>query len=103
MWVYGYGIVRFTGDFARQDRRFLELTGSQWALLGASLLVTAWLVRTKPWEDRPWAWDLEFEHPWLEPDEDDAAADVVGVESDDADGDRDDDAVVSSGHEPDGT
>ncbi len=107
MWVYGYGVVRFTGDFARQDRRFLELTGSQWALLGASLLVTAWLVRTKPWEDRPWAWDLEFDHPWLEADEDESsaldAADVTDADSDDADGDHGDDAVVSSGHEPDGT
>lgn len=66
-WVYGYGAVRFVGDFARQDRRFLGLTGSQYALLVAALLVTAWLVRRRPWERRPWAWDREFAHPWLSP------------------------------------
>lgn len=65
MWVYGYGAVRFVGDFARQDRRFLELTGSQWALLGAALVVTVWLVRARPWERTPWSWDREFDHPWL--------------------------------------
>lgn len=69
-WIYGYGVVRFAGDFAREDRRLLGLTGSQYALLAAALLITVWLVRTKPWEDRPWAWDLEFDHPWLRPDPD---------------------------------
>lgn len=66
-WVYGYGVVRFAGDFAREDRRLLGLTGSQYALLGAALAVTVWLVRARPWERLPWAWDLRFEHPWLEP------------------------------------
>lgn len=66
-WIYGYGAVRFVGDFARQDRRFLGLTGSQYALLAAATLVTAWLVRSRPWQQRPWAWDREFEHPWLAP------------------------------------
>ena len=65
--VYTYGVVRFVGDFARQDRRFLELTGSQWALVGAVVAVTIWLVRTRPWEATPWAWDRRFEHPWLYP------------------------------------
>jgi phosphatidylglycerol:prolipoprotein diacylglycerol transferase len=71
-WVYGYGVVRFAGDFARQDRRLLGLTGSQYALLAAAIVVTVWLVRTRPWERRPWAWDLEFAHPWLSPPEDGA-------------------------------
>lgn len=74
-WIYGYGAVRFLGDFARQDRRFLELTGSQWALLGAALAVTTWLVRSRPWERTPWAWDRRFEHPWLFPPDPDAEAD----------------------------
>lgn len=69
-WIYGYGLVRFVGDFARQDRRLLGLTGSQYALLVASLAVTIWLVRRRPWRDRPWSWDLEFNHPWLSPDAD---------------------------------
>jgi phosphatidylglycerol---prolipoprotein diacylglyceryl transferase len=73
-WVYGYGAVRFLGDFARQDRRFLELTGSQWALLGAAVAVTVWLVRTRPWERRPWAWDRQFDHPWLQPPAEEAEA-----------------------------
>lgn len=68
-WIYGYGVVRFVGDFARQDRRFLGLTGSQYALMAAVAVVTVWLVRRRPWRDRPWAWDLEFAHPWLSPDE----------------------------------
>ena len=83
-WVYGYGVVRFAGDFARQDRRLFGLTGSQYALLAAMVAVTVWLVRTRPWERRPWAWDLEFDHPWLVPpdddedDHEDAAADGEG-------------------------
>lgn len=89
MWVYGYGAVRFVGDFARQDRRFLELTGSQWAMLGAALVVSVWLVRARPWERVPWAWDREFEHPWLyPPDEDatdeDATDELATGESDEA-------------------
>lgn len=76
--VYAYGVVRFVGDFARQDRRFLELTGSQWALVGAVVVVTIWLVRTRPWEATPWAWDRRFEHPWLYPDDD------VEADADDA-------------------
>lgn len=69
-WVYGYGLVRFVGDFAREDRRLFGLTGSQYALLAAAVAVTVWLVRTRPWQARPWAWDREFEHPWLFPPED---------------------------------
>lgn len=82
--VYAYGVVRFVGDFARQDRRFLELTGSQWALLGAVVAVTIWLVRTRPWEDTPWAWDRRFEHPWLYPPEEDVRAGHPGDPSGDA-------------------
>lgn len=77
-WVYGYGAVRFVGDFAREDRRLFGLTGSQYALLAAAVAVTTWLVRARPWERRPWAWDRQFEHPWLEgPDEDDEGSGVV--------------------------
>ena len=89
-WVYGYGVVRFLGDFAREDRRFLALTGSQWALVGASVGVTILLLRFRPWEDRPWAWDREFDHPWLEPPGDDE----VTEGTDDAG-----DAPVSSEHD----
>ncbi len=62
--------VRFVGDFAREDRRLFGLTGSQYALLAAAVAVTVWLVRARPWQSRPWAWDREFEHPWLFPPED---------------------------------
>lgn len=72
-WVYGYGLVRFVGDFAREDRRLLGLTGSQYALLAAVVAVTIWLVRARPWERTPWAWDREFDHPWLVPSEQPAA------------------------------
>lgn len=74
-WIYGYGAVRFVGDFAREDRRLLGLTGSQYALLAAALLITVWLVRRRPWRERPWAWDLEFAHPWLTPPADDGLDD----------------------------
>lgn len=80
-WVYGYGVVRFVGDVAREDRRLFGLTGSQYALLAAAVAVTAWCVRTRPWEKRPWAWDLEFAHPWLAPPD--------GTEQPDADGGED--------------
>ncbi len=66
-WVYGYGAVRFAGDFAREDRRLFGLTGSQYALVAAAVAVTVWLVRTRPWQARPWAWDRVFAHPWLSP------------------------------------
>lgn len=66
-WVYGYGAVRFVGDFAREDRRLFGLTGSQYALFAAAVAVTVWLVRTRPWQARPWAWDRVFAHPWLSP------------------------------------
>lgn len=78
-WVYGYGFVRFLGDFARQDARRFGLTGSQWAMLTAAVAVTAWLARRRPWERRPWAWDGEFEHEWLQPpDEPEAVATPSG-------------------------
>ena len=82
-WVYGYGLVRFIGDFARQDRRLLGLTGSQYALLAAAVAVTIWMVRTRPWEKRPWAWDRQFAHPWLFPPEDGETPreDPVGADS----------------------
>lgn len=91
-WVYGYGVVRFVGDFAREDRRLLGLTGSQYALLAAMAAVTVWLVRTRPWERRPWAWDREFDHPWLTPPEDGAgevpATSAATPGSEDAGGDE---------------
>lgn len=78
-WIYGYGFVRFLGDFARQDARRFGLTGSQWAMLLAATAVTAWLVRRRPWERRPWAWDGRFEHDWLRPpDEEDAVESTSG-------------------------
>ena len=76
-WVYGYGVVRFLGDFAREDRRVLGLTGSQYAMLTAAVVVTVWLVRARPWERRPWAWDRRFEHPWLQPPDDVSTEDDV--------------------------
>jgi len=64
--VFGYGGLRFLTDFLRQDRTWFGLTGSQWAIVATLTVVVAWLVRTKPWQERPWAWDLEFAHPWHE-------------------------------------
>ena len=65
--VYAYGTLRFLGDFARNDARVAGMTGSQIAVLAAMAATTVWLARTRPWEDRPWSWDLRFDHPWLQP------------------------------------
>lgn len=82
-WVFGYGGLRFLSDFAREDRRFLGLTGSQYAVLTAILAMATWLVVKRPWERRPWSWDLEFAHPWLSPDDGGDGA-QPGIEDDEA-------------------
>ncbi|MFT5221919.1 MAG: phosphatidylglycerol:prolipoprotein diacylglycerol transferase [Glaciecola sp.] len=64
-WVFVYGALRFTSDFTRNDRTWAGLTGSQWSLLAATLVVGAALAATKPWRRSRWAWDLAFDHPWL--------------------------------------
>ncbi len=66
-WVFIYGALRFTSDFARQDKTWFGLTGSQWALVGAATAVALWLLRNKPWKREDWAWDLAFDHPWKNP------------------------------------
>lgn len=72
--VYAYGTLRFLGDFARNDARLAGMTGSQLAVLTAMAVTTVWLIRRRPWDDRPWSWDLRFEHPWLSPPEPDPMA-----------------------------
>lgn len=67
--VYAYGALRFLSDFARQDRTWIGLTGSQWAIVATIAAVTVFLAVRRPWHRRPWAWDLRFEHPWLTPPE----------------------------------
>lgn len=68
VWVYWYGLFRFLTDFTRQDRTWFGLTGSQWAVLGAALAMTAFLITRKPWENRPWAWNPPaFDAPWTTP------------------------------------
>ena len=66
-WVYLYGALRFASDFARQDRVWIGLTGSQWAIVATCSLVTGYLAIRRPWEHLRWAWDLEFDHPWIVP------------------------------------
>ncbi|HEX9766937.1 MAG TPA: prolipoprotein diacylglyceryl transferase family protein [Nitriliruptorales bacterium] len=78
--VFAYGTLRFLSDFARNDARIAGMTGSQLAVLGAMAAVAVWLVRKRPWEDRPWSWDLRFEHPWLSPPGDGAQAREARVE-----------------------
>ncbi len=46
-WVVAYGVLRFVGDVLRRDRRMLGLTGTQWALAAAVLVVVAWQVRRR--------------------------------------------------------
>jgi phosphatidylglycerol:prolipoprotein diacylglycerol transferase len=84
-WVFGYGFLRFLSDFAREDRRVLGLTGSQYAILATMLAVLVWILVRKPWERTPWAWDLRFEHPWLEP-PDGTTGDAEPDDTDGADG-----------------
>ncbi len=68
VYVYGYGLTRFLTDFAREDRRWFGLTGSQWALVTAYTVLTGYLVTRKPWTKRPWAWNPEEpDLPWLTP------------------------------------
>ncbi|MBW3620162.1 MAG: prolipoprotein diacylglyceryl transferase [Actinobacteria bacterium] len=66
-WIYAYGGLRFLSDFAREDRRLLGLTGSQYAVLAAIVALSVYLLVKKPWQRTPWAWDREFDHPWLSP------------------------------------
>lgn len=68
VFVYWYGVMRFTMDVFREDRRLLGLTGSQYALLGAMTAITVFLAWYAPWRRRPWAWDPpDFDHPWRRP------------------------------------
>lgn len=45
--VLVYAPLRGLGDVLREDRRWLGLTGSQWALLAASIAVLVWLRRRR--------------------------------------------------------
>lgn len=71
--IYAYGTLRFLSDFARNDPRIAGMTGSQLAVVAAMAATTVWLLRMRPWEDRPWSWDLRFKHAWLSPSDEDAA------------------------------
>lgn len=66
-WVWVYGALRFTSDFARSDRTWFGLTGSQWAILGTMALTLALVQRLRPWRRERWAWDRVFDHPWKQP------------------------------------
>ncbi len=67
VFVYLYGGIRFVSEFVRPDKFVLGLTGSQWALLAGMAAMTVYLWWRRPWDERRWAWDLEFDHPWLTP------------------------------------
>lgn len=94
-WVYAYGALRFLGDFARQDRRLFGLTGSQYAVIGAIVALTVYLWWRKPWNERPWSWDLRFDHPWLRPPADATARD--GDAADDGGAEEEDDDAAEGG------
>lgn len=66
-WVGVYGVLRITSDFARNDRTWAGLTGSQWSLVGAIVAVAAVLLLRRPWQRSDWAWDRVFVHPWHNP------------------------------------
>lgn len=56
------------GALLRQDRRWLGLTGSQWAVLTAIVVMTALIARDRPWRRAPWAWaPPDFDLPWRYP------------------------------------
>lgn len=66
--IYWYGSFRLVDDLLRPDRRWLGLTGSQWAVLAAMAVVTALIVRGRPWRRTPWSWSPpSHEPPWLDP------------------------------------
>lgn len=65
--VYVYGALRFVSEFVRPDKWIGGLTGSQHAVLAAVVATTAYLWWRRPWREPAWAWDLEFDHPWLTP------------------------------------
>lgn len=46
-WVLVYAPLRGLGDVLREDRRTFGLTGSQWALLAATVVVLVWLWRRR--------------------------------------------------------
>ncbi|MGH3443168.1 MAG: prolipoprotein diacylglyceryl transferase [Nitriliruptorales bacterium] len=56
VFAYGYGISRLATDFLREDRRYLELTGSQWTVLATLAALTAWLLIRRPWQRPGRAW-----------------------------------------------
>lgn len=67
--IYWYGAFRLLDDLLRQDRRWLGLTGSQWAVLTAIVVLTVLIVRDRPWRRVPWAWaPPDFDLPWGYPD-----------------------------------
>lgn len=63
VFAYGYGLSRLATDFLREDRRYLALTGSQWAVLATLVALTAWLVLRRPWERSQRAWHPPFTPP----------------------------------------
>ncbi len=63
VFVYGYGLSRLATDFLREDRRYLTLTGSQWAVLATLAALTAWLLLRRPWERAERAWRPPFTQP----------------------------------------
>jgi phosphatidylglycerol:prolipoprotein diacylglycerol transferase len=66
--IYWYGAFRLLDDLLRQDRRWLGLTGSQWAVLTAIVVMTALIARDRPWRRAPWAWaPPDFDLPWRYP------------------------------------
>lgn len=68
VFVGWYGAIRFLTDFAREDRRFAALTGSQWTIVATLVLVAAYLAWARPWRQRPWAWSPpDFDLPWTRP------------------------------------
>ena len=65
--IYWYGTFRLLDDVLRPDRRWFGLTGSQWAVVAAMGVVTALLVRVRPWRRyTPWSWSPpDHDLPWL--------------------------------------
>lgn len=63
VFVYGYGLSRLATDFLREDRRYLALTGSQWAVVATLAALTAWLLIRRPWQRPGRAWRPPFTEP----------------------------------------
>lgn len=68
--IYWYGAFRLVDDLLRQNRRWLGLTGSQWAVLAAMVVLTGFIAWDRPWRRLPWAWaPPDFDLPWRHPDD----------------------------------